>query len=336
MPRPGVTFPPIDYLANLTASAIDGSCIVTDPRGTDRYAYVLQPISADNWEFYKFDLWSRTAQPLSNPARAATTITARAKMVFDASGGILATPTIWLFAPDTAGGTFFRWQSYNIATDVWTARSSVLAGMAAAASIDTSLCHPCNLLGAAPGPDRLIYANGDGGAWGAAGPSNLAVYDITTDTWARLVGAGPRGGAPAIGSSLDWLPQCPGYLFSFRGGGSGIIDVYGIVGNAWTAIAAAAIDPPLPFDSEGFETTTLFRYPWRILCANYGQIIAVDLTSLVVPPVAATTALVAAIDGADGTAHQGNGLFAWQVGDKLYIGIRPHGSTAVQRIRMIL
>ena len=333
--RAGVSFGPIDFLGDLPYVAADGSCIVTDPRGNGRYAYALVPTAASTWAFYRIDLYSRAVDLLAAPARAATTVTARARMIFDVTGGALNTPTIWMFAPDTAGGVFFRWQSYSIVTDAWTARNSTLAGMAALAATDTSIAHPCRALGYTD--DRYIYVNGDGGAWGGAAPSRMARYDITTDTWAAVTGGGgARAAAPAIGSSLDWLPNLPDFLFSMRGGGSGICDIYSIAGNLWSAIPALDINPGMALDTEGFYTATYFRFPYRLIYSNGGTIGVMDLTNCAsgIANPTATTDLIAQIDGLDGTAHQGNCLFPWNVGEKCYVGILPHASKTPQRIRI--
>jgi len=129
-----------------------------------------------------------------------------------------------------------------------------------------------------------------------------------------------------------------GLLFSFRGGGSGILDYYDITTNAWAAIAAVNINPVLAWDSEGFETTTSFRFPFRLLVAQGGVINVVDLTPFGAggAPAAISNELVARIDGADGAVHQGNALFNWTVGSTTYVGIRPHSGRGVQRVRLVM
>ena len=81
-------------------------------------------------------------------------------------------------------------------------------------------------------------------------------YSISTNTWTTLAPVAARGGAYAAGGTADWidsvqdplwsngaygahnatgtiLRQLGRYIYSFRGGGSSVLDVYDIAANTW-------------------------------------------------------------------------------------------------------
>ncbi|MGL5098108.1 MAG: hypothetical protein ACRDD1_21180, partial [Planctomycetia bacterium] len=80
-------------------------------------------------------------------------------------------------------------------------------------------------------------------------------YSITANTWATLAPVAARAGALATGGTADWIDevsdatwtnglygnhisttvikQLGRYLYSFRGGGANILDIYDIAGNTW-------------------------------------------------------------------------------------------------------
>jgi hypothetical protein len=81
----------------------------------------------------------------------------------------------------------------------------------------------------------------------------LFKYSISGNTWSTLSPGVARAGAAGAATSCSWISQCKDaawtaqtgpanattyrqngrYLFSFRGGGTGTLDIYDIVGNTW-------------------------------------------------------------------------------------------------------
>ena len=84
---------------------------------------------------------------------------------------------------------------------------------------------------------------------------NTYRYDASTNTWSTLAPTAARGGAPGAGVTADWIDrvlstewtdgsygfhysntiyhQNGRYIFSFRGAGGSVLDVYDIAANTW-------------------------------------------------------------------------------------------------------
>lgn len=90
-------------------------------------------------------------------------------------------------------------------------------------------------------------------------------YSISGNTWTTLTPAVARAAAPGAGTSLNWIRKDTNgswddenniingrRLYSFRGGGSGIIDYYDISSNSWTAVGVP------PFSAETFTTGSVY------------------------------------------------------------------------------
>lgn len=332
----GRDLPVVDRLADLPSPAIAGSCMVTDPRGTGRYAYYLEPLTAATVAFWRIDLHSRARQQLTAPVLPAQSIVERARLLYDPTWGLAGAPRVCLIVP-VGVPPFMSWQEYDPATNAWNALANI-AGLAAALATDLSLAHACRTLGlggvGGVTNDDTIVCNGDGGAFGGAALSNLACYSIAGNVWTLVSGkGGARGGAPAVGSSLSWSPQIPWALFSWRGGGSVLLDLYNANTDAWFVLTPV----PAKAHGEGTEVVENFRYPFRSVVSDPdGQLVVYDLTGIgaAVPAVVVDT--IHRIAGTDGPTHRGQALIAWQRGDALYLGVRPHSRSEIQRIQVPL
>jgi hypothetical protein len=228
-------------------------------------------------------------------------------------------------------------QRYDVETDAWNVLAN-LAGLAAAIGTSLSLVHACDVLGvggtAAVFDDDSIICNGDAGVFTGAGVSNLIRYSIAGNAWNLLTGAGgARGGAPAVGSDSVWLPNNPDVLFSLRGGGSPILDVYTGATDAWAAFT------PLPGKNhgEGVCSVAFFRYPNRICYFDAdGEIIVIDCTPVGAAAAAPVVDCIHHVFAGSAAAHEGQMIIAWQRSDRLYVGAVPHGTLQTQRIEVPL
>jgi len=340
----GLDQPVRDFLADLPIAATAGICCVSDPRGIadvrgKRYAFLAIPTSGTAFTLYRVDLETRAISPLAAPPAAGgggTYNTSLMAGLYDASGGAASDRPTLYFMVGMTGANRVQWLTYDINTDAW---GAVLAlptcGPAGASDLATSicLCHPCALLGNfvalnANIDEDYIYAVGDGGQWGAAGPSRVAQYRKSTNTWAYLTGAGgARPGAPAAGSKAVWLPNYPNRIYSTRGGASTVFDYYSFTTFAW----GVAVNP-LPFMvlGAGTEITTLYETPGFIAVrpsSNPNMIFSMELGG-------ARFELVAAIDGVDGTIHESNALLAWWIAGQYFLGVIPHSKSEIQRIQI--
>lgn len=79
-------------------------------------------------------------------------------------------------------------------------------------------------------------------------------YSISANTWSTITPAVARASAFATGGGANWIPNCSDsawtnenaikngkYIYSFRGGGSGVLDVYDIVANSWSSLTYAPL-----------------------------------------------------------------------------------------------
>lgn len=94
----------------------------------------------------------------------------------------------------------------------------------------------------------VIEANEDKIYLAGNGAITLYEYTISTDTWVVLTPGVARAGATAVGMSLNYIDRDPdvlwsdetsakgngSYLYSYRGGASGFLDIYDISANTWT------------------------------------------------------------------------------------------------------
>lgn len=333
--RPGVNLPIVDFLCELPVAAVGGSCFAADRRPElASYIYALVPTSTSTATCWRISPAAKSIQQLPSPNRdAATVFGVGTSMILDESLGFL-----WLFTPQSTTAAGLEWARFqyldlNNLAGGWVQRTVVGLGLAAQWATSAALCHPCTaILNVADGADDHIYLCGHDGAVGGAGPSRLGRFGIAGNAWATVTGAGgARGGAPGAGSSLNWNPSRNGILYSIRGGGTVNLDAYDIATNAW-----AAADPTPATETWGVGTETwtwLATHIPYMLVSQGGKVRLADLPLFgngggIVPLVE--------IDGTDGAEHAGNSLCAYQVGEKVYIIIRPHSGKAIQRIRPIL
>lgn len=348
----GIDQPVRDFLGDLTQAASAGICMVTDPRGlpigdsNKRLAWVVLPTSATTFVLLQVDLETRNIQQLAAPPAAAGGAYTCAIMaaLYDATGGAASNaPTVYVLVSLTQA-PFAQWMAYDVQTDAWAILTPPACGPAGATPLATSvaLAHPCAVLGdfqaLDPNIDEdFIYATGDLGQWGAAGPSRIAQYSKAGDAWAYLIPVGARGAAPGAGSKMVWLPTYPNYLIHTRGGASALWEVYGFAGNAW---AAAFTPAPATLLNEGSELATLHLAPGWIAVRPAGlvnQILIIAAGGLVQAAPEGHYLPLCEIDAsALPAAHAQNALIAWWISGNYYVGAIPYGRSIIRRIQLPL
>ena len=340
MPRPGVTMPVVDPLAKLPVMAMASSTIVCDPRGVQdavlgkRYAYFVGATAAATWGMLRIDLDTGTVSPCAAPpaAAAGAYVAARLAAVYVPLGTATENiPCVYVVLPLTLN-PFMETLEYNCRTDVWTVRANI-AGLAAPLATSLSLAHASGVYQTEAGMviahrNRFIYANGDAGVFGGAGLSNIAYYNMVTNAWVLFTGAGgARAAAPAAGSQLIWLPSSPDRLWSNRGGGSTVVDIYNFGTDAWGVAAFV----PAYVMGDGTDFTMMHTDQTKIvfrMSSNPGVLMTYDVLGT-------RCESLATMDGSDGALHAGNLLCSWVVGGRQYIAVVPHSGNSVQRIRLI-
>jgi len=326
--RPGITLPIVDFLADLPATATNGSCFAMDRRaiGNNEYAniYVLVPTSASTATFWRLNVLAKTITQLTGPTLTANAIIGvGTAMIYDES-----TQRVWLFnsqSTTAAGYEWACWQNYNISTDTWTACNVASMALAAAWGTDAALCHPDARVSVGLPIGGQVQDDG----FYLIGNAALRAYrySIANNGWTALNGGGRvRDAVPGVGACLLWNAWDTNILYSFRGGGSTLVDQYLIQTDWWLAGAATA---PAIAVTTGFEACSTSSMAERSFIAQNGQIYAYNHRTGAIYE-------VAHIDGVDGAAHTGKGFCYYVIGDKLYFALRPHSGTAVQRIRPII
>ena len=325
MPRPGITLPSNDFLADLPLPAVAGSCFAADPTGANRYLFVLVPTGARTASVYRIDTQTRALQLLPVPITTAHTLFGVGTcMVFDGSQGTGGAGYLWLLTPEDATAAGTEWANFqrldlgNLAAG-WVARTVVGIGLAAQLP-ECAMAHTCSTVVAAATGDDYIYL-------ALVGSTDIYRYGIAGNAWAAR-GATARGAAAATGVTLIWGRGQPDQIFSNRGGGSTVMDYYGIAGNSFAN--TLTLIPGTTTWTLGTETFHLSSYGSRglYLLASGGIIRNFDPVTGIMNP-------VGSIDGTDGAAHFGNGIAAHIVGVDVFVDIRRHSSTDVQRIRTV-
>ena len=163
---------------------------------------------------------------------------------------------------------------------------------------------------------------------------NIQDFNIAANTWAQLAGGGgARAGAPAVGATLTWNLHNPGVLFSHRGGNAATLDTYDIASDTWTSGVAY-----IPVGTLLWNTGSDACECWPMLpicrvvnyAANAGTLY--QLANGLTNPIYTQSCR---IYGTDGVAHVGKSMVAYQYAGIRYIVYRLHGSTQVQRIRLV-
>ena len=290
----GIDLPIWQWLRFSPVMTSAGMCMCTDERGTGRYIYLLLGTAA----FYRYDTVTDNYQLLASPGALGGSGTwgAGSCMVFDPSQG--AAGRIWLLNGYTTQCGFGY---YDIATNVWTARS--ITNLAAIINTDAAMAHTCSTYNVA-GNDDFIYLI-------SAGVSTTWYrYSIAGNSWvASPTSIANLPTAVSAGCSLHWTyATSPDILFLVNGGASGTLRKYTISTNSWTA--ALAYVP----SSETFTTGTSAIYDpkrdriWLQKDATH-RILYYDLatdTMLVGPNIPYTS----------GMAHVGNGLVYIKTADE--------------------
>lgn len=311
--RPGITKAPVDVIATLPEIAGAGSFIVTDPRGIRTDGFVLA--SGTGW--YRVDFVSGAVQHLTDPA-AGLTFGAGLCGVYDPTG-----PIIYCFGPGTGGGVDSWTASYTIATGVWAgldAGNTMDALLGATWATDGAMVHPCQTI-AATASDDLIYLTGNGALVNYQ-------YSIIGDTWTTAPPAN-RGAAAGAGCTFDWPSgMTTDILYSLNGGGAATGEAYSILGDAW---GGTVYFPPLVAPLPDTGTSSCVSTDGRTIYYR------VNATGTVYRWNPMTNALdtVGQLYGPDGVATVGGKIAAYEVGGVEYIVAIVHGSTQIQRMRIV-
>jgi len=333
--------PPTEYLTQTPVICGAGTSFVHECRGSSegqgRYIYAI----FNRTNFWRYDIWTDAWQQLASPPVVATAVFgAGVAMCIDSSRGI-----IYMTTPRSMAN-WHIFEVYDIATDTWAALNTV-AGLAVPWATDAQLLHLCRQenttavvpldLAAAGVTDVLddhIYLIGNNAV-------TLYRYSIAANAWTTVVPAGPRGGAPGAGTTLNWMPdltrpvgfliQANSILWSLRGGGTAILDGYEIASATWFVPIAY-----IPQD-ETFSAGTCSIYdPTDVPSIVFYQNNSMNLRAFSVPVTSIVTPLLTPMStftGTDGVAHVGNLLTYVRFDDgTTYYYMAKHSERAFMRI----
>jgi len=329
MPRPGITLPVVDYLAELPVAAVAGSCMCMDRRGPDfnPNIYILVPTAAGGigaCDFYALNVTTNSLIPLAKPGFTATSVIGvGTTMCFDESG-----QRVYLFNSQSNTAAGYEWchlQYYSIAADTWTTRTVTTMNLAAPWAIDAAMVHTDLALSGTAVAD-CIFLIGHGSL-------NIYRHNQATNNWTILTGVGlARTGVPAVGATLTWNLDNTDTLYSHRGGGANTLDVYTISTDTWLSnmayLPVASIlpntgsdycecIPNLPSKARYYIGIGGRVYQWADDVAGQRYDAACQ------------------IEGTDGLAHVGRGMVAYTHAGIRYLVYRLHSGKTLQRIRLI-
>lgn len=330
MPRPGITLPTVDNLADLGRVAVAGSCFARDPRGSGRYIYNIEPTATPTGvaacTLWRYDTQSKSKQAMPAPTMGANTVVgAGTCLLFDASRGTNGAGFLWFLTPENATAAGIEWARFqyldlgNLAGG-WTARTVVGLGLAAQLP-EAAMTHTCSAI-IASGNDDYIYLV-------IVGLAAIYRYGIAGNAWAvRPMAGGVRAAVAATGTTAMFSRAQPDRIYSLRGGGSAVMDYYIISTDAMNNVLA--LIPATETWTAGTECAHLSGYGTQGLnvYAQSGRVKHIDLTTGDVVP-------LGDIGQTDGTAHLGNGIAPYMVGPEVYIAIRPHTTAEVKRIHVV-
>jgi hypothetical protein len=307
---------PVDILCDLPVVPSAGSFIATDPKGASRYAF----LGLGQNYFYALDLWSGglTLLPVFP---AAFVWGAGMCAAYDGTLGRL-----WVVGPGAGAGDDSHTAYWNVATGAWVAADAgntldaLLGGTWSTAGALFALT--ADLSGAYPitngaGVVDLVLRGG--------GLNTQYQFRISTDTW---VASAVPGAVSAAGCSyaVPWAIDHGG-VYSTHGGGSTVMRRWDIATNVW-----ANVTPIPPFTSAFGAGSSLLTHPdGRLILARVAatnQIIAYD-------PLLNTHTPYADLMGADGYPEAGTRMCAYKQNGDTYLVAMIHGSTQVQRIRIV-
>jgi hypothetical protein len=288
--------------------------------------YFMVPVAATgtgSLQLWALNVITNSLIRLADPTLAVTAVAGvGTAAVFDES-----LQRIWLFNATSVGPNWARWQYYDIATDTWTARDTASMGLAAQWSTDAALLHfDENIATGSTAISSDIYLIGNNSV-------DIQNYNIGTNTWTQLTGAGGgvRAAAPAVGATLTWNLQYPDRIISHRGGGVATLDIYDIPSDGWNSGQAYLPVGTLLWD-EGSDACECVP-PGAGLGNPIGYAGIAGTIYQYTRDYTYTQACK--IEGTDGLAHVGKGLIAYQYAGVRYVVYRLHSSRSVQRIRLI-
>lgn len=258
-----INLPKWEVLQQLPAASAVGVTECGDRRGTGNYVYLL--ISATS--FWRYSLRANTYQQLASPP--AGTVGAGTAMIFDPSQG--AAGRIWAFISNgTATPTF---QYYDVATNVWTARS--VTNIPATFGGDASMVHTCSTYNGA-GNDDYIYLIGNN-------QTPFYRYSIAGNAWSVMANAVTA--APGAGCYITWLPTySTDKLVVIRGGATATVYEYNIATPGW---ATVTIVPATETFTIGTMSTTRWGTGKIVIQKDVtNRVYELDMSTMAVTPLA--------------------------------------------------
>jgi len=335
----GITIQERGPFASVGTSAIAGTCICSDQRGTSEWVYHFQP-AADGLtaEFSRVSTSTGARQILAAPGvLGGNARFGQATAILPDSSGptpflAAVTADVWL-VHGCAIAPWLQIQHYNADTNAWALASQAGGGFDAGGlgnatlnaqwNASISMAHPCTTVGPAASDD-FLYIGGPNTANVGGLTIYIYRYEISTGTVVTLAN---RAGATGAGYALAWLSRYPDRIYSTRGAaapGSALIDYFSIANNNWTAVAYF---PNTETFSAGVSMTTIERFNAFVLYQG-GRILALV-------PDGPTMGPVGTIYGADGTPHVGQKIAVRRVESVVYLYPLPSGAAQLQRLRVV-
>ncbi len=303
---------PVDILCNLPSVAPAGSFIVTDQLGRSQFAYCGFGQSS----FYEINLYTGAIQRRAD-IPAGLVWGAGTCATYDSNNARVS-----VVGPGTgAAGDFAYTGYYNIATDAWVATGAggqLEALLANTWGTEGTLLHLGTAMSGTYTGDVMILRG-----------SNLNtcyLFSIAGNAWAAT---GVPGAAANVGATMAvaWAHN-PDRVYGTLGGGVAPLAYYSVAGGNWPMFVGGPTFSVGPTTGTAACTHPDGRLVLYRLNAT-GQILAFD-------PVTNTITSYARIYGADGTATVGTAkMCAYKQNGDTYLVVLLHGSTQVQRIRIV-
>lgn len=315
---------PVDILCNLPAVAPAGSFFVTDPFGISPYGYICFGQSS----FYQIDLGSGALRRLPD-LPAALVFGPGVTACWSYAGPNGRGETLDIIGPGVAGPTFAytgRYDPFNGAWAVTGAAGTLTALLAATWGTDAASC----FVG--------LPSHGTANAYVLLRGSGLNTsyrLNIVGNAWAATGGVpGVVSGAGCTMAATWGYAGDDLYAYSTHGGGNVALRRYGVAADAW----AAVVPDPVLVDAPNTGTCSCTHPNGRLVLIRLnatGQILAYNPNTMDIVGGDDVVYPYARIYGPDGTATVGNKLCSWKQNGDTYLGVILHGSSQVQRIRIV-
>lgn len=301
---------PVDILCNLPSVAPAGSFFVTDPLGRSPYGYCCFGQSL----FYEVNLYNGALRRLANLP---------AGVVF--GPGLCATLNsgngrVWIVGPGLGAGDDSYTGYYNPLTDAWVAAdaaNSLDALLGATWGTEGTLVHLGPAMSGAYTGDVMILRGGN--------LNTCYLFSIAGDAWAATGVPGAVAG-PGATMAVAWAHN-DDRVYASLGAGVAPMAYYSIAGGNWPVFVGGPSFGDGPNTGASACTHPAGRRILYRINAT-GQIVSYD-------PVSNALTAYARIYGPDGTATVGNKMCAYVQGGDTYVCVIVHGSSQVQRIRIV-